>query len=127
MQSSEHVNKQTNNEIEVIWDPNVQQINELLYPTELRCKQKTNAEGLLIISQNVQSCWAKETELNFLINDSKCDILALQETWTEECQKPNYQSFLTGRQDRRGGGVGIMAKNNIKINKTYTTRQYFEI
>ena len=120
MQIEEHVNKQIDNEIEVIWNPNVDQINDYLYPTELRCKQKTNAEGLLLVSQNVQSCWAKETELNFLINDSKCDILAMQETWTEECCKPDYQAFLAGRQDKRGGGVGILAKNGIKVNKSNT-------
>ena len=60
------------------------------------------------------------------VRDNKCDLVALTETWlspdnaknvsvVQECADYGHKLFHIPRTTRRGGGVGILVKDNISI------------
>ena len=60
------------------------------------------------------------------VRDNKCDLVALTERWlspdnaknasvVHECADYGYKLFHIPRPIRRGGGVGILVKDNIYI------------
>lgn len=64
---------------------------------------------------NCQSIIKKKQELEHRAQDF--DIVALSETWLNEEDKFKIRNFNTirwNRQNRRGGGVAILVKNNLK-------------
>ena len=75
-------------------------------------------------------CSMKEnTRLPYILDhvrDNKCDLVALTETWlspdvsknasvVQECADYGYKLLHIPRPTRRGGGVGILVKDNISI------------
>lgn len=75
-------------------------------------------EGLLYI----QSVGNKTNEIRSLVLDESYDLLVLSETWMNECDTakikemtPMTHSFVhMPREDRRGGGVGLMIGKHLK-------------
>ena len=71
----------------------------------------------------------EKTRLPYILDhvrDIMCDLVALTETWlspdvsknasvVQECADYGYKLFYIPRPTRRGGGVGILVKDNISI------------
>jgi len=80
---------------------------------------------LKIAHINVQSIMAnsKIEELNVICNDTKLDIICLSETWLKKVIRNNvfklflsdYQIIRKDRKIKRGGGLLILIKKNIKF------------
>ena len=68
---------------------------------------------------NIQSVTNKTLEIRDLISENQYDILMLTETWLGECDHAKINEmtpathtfFHRHRENRRGGGVGIMLSN----------------
>ena len=77
-------------------------------------------------------------------NNHKCDLVALTETWlspdvskndsvVQECADYGYKLFHIPRPTRKGGGVGILVKDNISIvgntieHLAHTTFEHIEL
>ena len=97
---------------------------------------------MLIIHMNCRSIHNKEEELNKIVEDLDPDIITLSETWlgddapTQTCVPEGYKIIRKDRSDsfkqkygrNRGGGVAIIYKENIKIEKIkYATEEVEEI
>ena len=59
-------------------------------------------------------------EFQFIVNESKFDIITLSETWLkndkhllEYVNLPGYKSSNKNRDEKRGGGVGVYIKDRI--------------
>ena len=70
---------------------------------------------------NTQSMLSTFDEFECLINQYPFDIITLSETWLKDNQHvldyvriPGYSIEFRNRKDRRGGGVGIYMRDNIK-------------
>ena len=96
----------------------------------------------------INCCSMKEkTRLSYILDhvrDNKCDLVALTETWlspdvsehasvVQECADYGYTPFHIPRPTRRGGGVGILVKDNISIvgntikHMAHTTFEHIEL
>ena len=97
---------------------------------------------MLIIHMNCRSIVNKEEELKNIVEDLDPDIITLSETWlddhipTQTCVPEGYKIIRKDRSDgfkqkygrNRGGGVAIIYKQNIKIEKIkYATDEVEEI
>ena len=95
--------------------------------TDTVCKQSVST-CMKLCAMNC--CSMKEkTRLHYILDhvrDNKCDLVALTETWlspdmskdasvVQECADYGYTLFHIPRPTRRGGGVGILVKDNISI------------
>ena len=113
--------------------------------TDPVCKQSVSTCMKLYV---MNCCSMKEkTRLPYILDhvrDNKCDLVALTETWlspdvsknasvVQECADYGYKLFHIPRPTRRGGGVGILVKDNISIvrNKlphlAHTTFEHIEL
>lgn len=75
---------------------------------------------LRIFYLNARSLNSKIEEIQTIITSTKVvpDIIAISETWIpndsiEYFKMNGYISFLAGRKDKKGGGVGILVKQNL--------------
>ena len=77
---------------------------------------------------NIQSVTNKIQEIRDLINENRYDVLMLTETWLSECDRAKINEmtpathafFHCPRENRRGGGVGIMLSTSfskVKVNQ----------
>ena len=81
---------------------------------------------------NIQSVGNKTIEIRSLINDEKIDILALTETWLGEYDQskimemtPTTHTFVhVPRQEKKGGGVGLVISKSCKKIKLEHTEKY---
>ena len=113
--------------------------------TDPVCKQSVSTCMKLCV---MNCCSMKEkTRLPYILDhvrDNKCDLVALTETWlspdvsknasvVQECADYGYKLFHIPCPTRRGGGVGILVKDNISIvrNKlphlAHTTFEHIEL
>ena len=75
-------------------------------------------ENLNIINWNARSLKANIMEFNNFLEKYKIDIAAVTETHLNSNIKiyiPNYKVIRKDRNDRKGGGVALIIKNNIKF------------
>lgn len=79
---------------------------------------------LNLISLNCRSVKNKALSISDFITSKDIDILALTETWLgtnidnqvlAELIPPGYDIILNSRQERRGGGVGVLFKKNLNV------------
>lgn len=96
---------------------------------------QNNDKGISLVVLNTQSLNNKAAYFTDFICEYKPDLVALTETWftdTEsasktQCTPESYKLFDHPRTGRRGGGTGLLFKNNIKVTKvTGGERRSFE-
>ena len=81
---------------------------------------------------NIQSVMNKTQEIRDLINENGYDILMLTETWLGECDHAKINEmtpathtfFHCHRENRRGGGVGIVLSNSFRKVKVHYTERF---
>ena len=84
---------------------------------------RTSATHLTMCMLNVRSIVNKSALFVDYINECKADLFAITETWLSDndsavCYKitpPGYKLFHCPRSDRRGGGMALLFKDNIKV------------
>ena len=77
-----------------------------------------NLSKLKLAHINIRSCRNKEVEISLFLKENDIDILSLNETWLKSNFKldiPNYTIARRDRLRRQGGGVAILARNDIKF------------
>ena len=98
---------------------------------ELPANIKSQTNELLIINLNARSLLNKEEELFQLIKDTDADIICVSETWYDDSipistnvpknyniiRKDRSQKFKDKYSKKGGGGVAIIYKKHIKIEK----------
>ena len=57
-------------------------------------------------------------ELQYVLQHNNVDIAVITESWLkaeqeETCQLPEYMSYNKNRQEKDGGGVSVLIKNDI--------------
>ena len=87
---------------------------------------KTNRKITLILS-NVQSIKNKQDTIIELLEDSNADLAVLTETWLtdaddvwvqgSEFHRHNYKMDECHRKGRKGGGLALVAKQNLKVKR----------
>ena len=112
--------------------------------THTVCKQSVSTCMKLCV---MNCCSMKvKTRLPYILDHvrDKCDLVALTETWlspdvsknasvVQECADYGYKLFHIPRPTRRGGGVGILVKDNISIvgntieHLAHTTFEHIEL
>ena len=86
----------------------------------------TNRKFTLILS-NVQSTKNKQDTIIELLEDPNADLAVLTETWQtdadevwvqgSEFQRHNYKMDECHRKGRKGGGLALIAKHNLKVKR----------
>ena len=82
-----------------------------------------NSSKLKLAHINIRSCRNKEVEISLFLKENDIDILLLNETWLKSNFKldiPNYNITRNDRPRRRGRGVAILVRNDIKFDIIYT-------
>ena len=77
-----------------------------------------NSSKLKLAHINIRSCRNKVVEISPFLKENDIDILTLNETWLKSNFKldiPNYNITRNDRPRRRGGGVAILVRNDIKF------------
>ena len=71
---------------------------------------------------NTQSMSSTFDEFQFMINQTKFDVITLSETWLkndkhllEYVRLPGYEFAYRNRDEKRGGGVGIYIRDTIEF------------
>ena len=82
-------------------------------------KYVMNPSDLSIVQLNVRGIISKSSKiLNFLNDTLEADIILLCETWLTPFSPtiiiPGYEFYHIDRQNKRGGGVGILIKREIR-------------
>lgn len=105
-------------------------------------KIKTSKNEMLILNLNCRSMLNKTEEIAFILNNLDPDILCLTETWLDDSvpaqgyvpngyriiRKDRSEDFKQKYGKNRGGGVAILYKNHLKIEKkSYMTDDVEEI
>ena len=79
------------------------------------------AEDLMILNLNIRGLYSKLGNLQYLIdNVSKVapDVITLSETWssknTPKFEIPGYKIFRQDHENKKGGGVAILVRNNLQ-------------
>ena len=88
---------------------------------ELDSGLRTNDDDLVILNLNIRGLYSKIGKLVYLIDhvlsDKTPDIITLSETWmtnhTPKFTIPGYKLYHSNRVGRRGGGVGVLVKQNL--------------
>ena len=104
--------------------PNVDEIEEILAHLQEKTinyknyipedeVQKVKCK-LLISSVNVRSLLKNGENVNRFINETKTDVLCMQEVWRNDFKKEGYDLHQINREGKRGGGVAILIRSNIK-------------
>lgn len=93
---------------------NCTNVNQITHP---------NISSLRILYLNARSILSKVEEIQHLINTTYVpEIMIFSETWIRQNQIKYFQmegfsSFLIGREDRTGGGVGILVRKNYGVSR----------
>ena len=77
-----------------------------------------NSSKLKLAHINIRSCRNKVAEISLFLKENDIDILTLNETWLKSNFKldiPNYSITHNDRPRRRGRGVAILVRNDIKF------------
>ena len=74
---------------------------------KIKCK-------LFLTSINARSLLKNGEKVNQFINETKADVICLQEVWLNNFQKEGYTFHQINRKDKLGGGVGILVRSTIK-------------
>ena len=134
-------NKCRKDDIIIKEKPDKSKLSKEQMPESVENIQKTSKE-LLIIHLNCRSLVNKEVELQYLIDEMHPDLICLTETWFDESIPSNAfvpEGYSIIRKDRddtfkqkygrnRGGGIAILHKKHIKVEKkTYLTDKVEEI
>lgn len=88
-------------------------------PSEVKDLISDKQPAMTFCHQNVRSLANKTDELTMLMHSFGIPItvITLTETWltptSQLFQLSGYQSFFCSRQDKRGGGVALLLKDNI--------------
>ena len=104
--------------------------------TDTVCKQSVSTCMKLCV---MNCCSMKEKRrLPYILDHvrDKCDLVALTETWlspdnaknasvVQECADYGYKLFHIPRPTRRGGGVGILVKDNRSFGTYFILTYYF--
>ena len=80
-----------------------------------------NSSKLKLAHINIRSCRNKEVEISLFLKENYIDILTLNETRLKNNFKPDIPNYTITRKDRpsrKGGGVGILVRNDINITDT---------
>ena len=95
-----------------------------------------NGTSLLALHLNILSLPAKMDDMKELIADMQShhvfiDFILLCETWLNEnnsdgCNIPGYTFIQTNRKHKKGGGVAMYIKSDIKFKKIRTDVAIFE-
>ena len=75
-----------------------------------------NANLIMISHQNIRGYNTSKPELQAFLEDHSPDVVTLNETMTKKgynYSMPNYTVLTADRNDRQGGGVAIMLRNNL--------------
>ena len=89
------------------------------YVTEIT---DANNNDLVVIQLNIRGLSSKRNQLLDLINnaiqDKDLDLILLSETWlspySPNVQVPGYDFYHLDRQNRKGGGVGILSSVKLR-------------
>jgi len=80
---------------------------------------QSNRNQTSIAHINTQSLLSSFDEFTVMLNIYKFDIITLSETWLQSNQQqldyvkiPGYNQLFKNRDNKRGGGVGLYAKEN---------------
>ena len=103
-----------------IWCPKTRRL--VLKPRVSTKRTFQAVKGRLL---NTRSINEKESSICELITDNQLDLLALTETWCTDkssvslglIQPPGYSVIHLPRQDRRGGGVGLLYRDSYKAKR----------
>ena len=77
-----------------------------------------NSSKLKLAHINIRNCRNKGVEISLFLNENDIEILTLNETWLKSNFKldvPNYNITRNDRPKRRGGGVAILVRDDIKF------------
>ena len=74
---------------------------------KIKCK-------LLISSINVRSLLKNGEKIKTFINDTKADVICMQEVWKNDFKKEGYTFHQINREKKRGGGVGILVRTTLE-------------
>ena len=80
----------------------------------------TSSNNLNILQFNIRGLVNKQDDLRMLLNDYNIDIVLLCETWLNDTNVhrvdiPGFNLVYKNRESRKGGGVCILLKNNLKF------------
>ena len=119
----------------------VSKFNQEQKPEKLQTVKASNKE-ILIIHMNCRSISNKREELEHVISETNADIICLTETWLDDShpkqsnipegyriiRKDRNNSFKQKYGKNRGGGVAILYKEEINVEKKeYLTEEIDEI
>lgn len=79
---------------------------------------KQKPHSLVLATWNAQSLRYQKEELADFLEEHHVDIIAIQETQLKpgiRFTMPNYTVYRRDREDRRGGGLAILVKRNLKF------------
>ena len=82
-------------------------------------RHTTKPSDLSIVQLNVRGIISKRSKIqHFLNNTHEADIILLCETWltpfSPNIDVPGYEFYHIDRHNKKGGGVGILIKNEIR-------------
>ena len=96
--------------------------NQILNQLADRCDELTKPNRIKLFHLNIQSIKNRNhlIQIRELISDNKVDVLAISETWLNssisnaEVEIQGYKIHRLDRKRKRGGGVCIYIRNNLK-------------
>ena len=100
--------------------------------TKSKVSKSFHPTNFIFISLNCQSVKNKILNVLNYLYESKTDIALLQETWLRQHDRSifkqmkefGFQSINHTREEREGGGVSILYKNNVNIYKDFHQDDY---
>ena len=111
-----------------IQQPNHQQTTKL--PPLFTSSQSNGNKNIVIASLNARSVRNKTLEITDLITEQNIDVLAITQTWLKPGEKdqatrgdlcpPGYELLEKPRPKGKGGGIAIIHKSSLKIQKVVT-------
>jgi len=98
----------------------------------IQCRSHLEIINMKVISMNARSVKNKAADIASFITDEQIDILVITETWLRsgegdkvvkgELVPKGYKLIHAPRVKRRGGGVGIVIRNDIRFEKQNITQ-----
>ena len=79
-------------------------------------EKRNSVDFLLCVEFNCKGIASKLQELNHYLNETKPDIVCLNETWLTD-REPKFKNYNAIWENRAGvgGGVGILVKNDLTV------------
>ena len=82
-------------------------------------RKKKNSCRFRIMYANCRGVKGKKMSLKGIVEVTDPDIIVLNETWyknNEETKLKAYKSFTSNRENKKGGGIEILVRNNVQKN-----------